>query len=523
MLKLREESLDWALKHIESFGDTDIFPLPFEFKAIKYCWDEDIVPWLKSEDVLQWKTRTFRRCLTPKHRYGFRISTQLDPIDVILYTALVAEIGEDIEKARLPRQENIAFSYRFQPSDEGRMWDPKYSWGKFQEHCLNLVNAKRYSHVLLADIADFYPRVYLHPLENALRDCTNKKEHAAAITSMIKNWNFRVSYGIPVGTSASRLIAELILDDVDRGLLSEGTTHCRHVDDFCIFCSNEREAHERLALLARILFENQGLTLQQHKTRIMTIDEFSENHLNQEERHELNNLAERFRNILKDIGLSDPYQELDYEDLKPEKQNLIDSLNLMEILEEQTSNHSDLNISLVRFVLRRLKQIDSEDCIDLVLDQIDALYPVFRDVIEYLQALRSLKQSRKQEIGSKLLDLLSQSLVGHLEYHRLWIFDTFTRDREWDNEGRFTSLYNSNHDDFSRRKLILAMGRTRQQTWFKTHKRDINETTPWVKRAFLAAASCMPGDEPKHWYRSIRSNLDPLERAIVKWATDHPF
>jgi|GEM_PF-3994269 len=38
MLKLQERSYDWALEHIEKYGDTDIFPLPFEFAAIReYC------------------------------------------------------------------------------------------------------------------------------------------------------------------------------------------------------------------------------------------------------------------------------------------------------------------------------------------------------------------------------------------------------------------------------------------------------------------------------------------------------
>ena len=28
MLKISEKSLEWSLKHIEKYGDTDIFPIP---------------------------------------------------------------------------------------------------------------------------------------------------------------------------------------------------------------------------------------------------------------------------------------------------------------------------------------------------------------------------------------------------------------------------------------------------------------------------------------------------------------
>ena len=39
-------SLDWALQHVERFGDTDIFPVPFEFNAIGATWT-----WLRGELV----------------------------------------------------------------------------------------------------------------------------------------------------------------------------------------------------------------------------------------------------------------------------------------------------------------------------------------------------------------------------------------------------------------------------------------------------------------------------------------
>ncbi|MBB4826402.1 hypothetical protein HNO89_003662 [Sporosarcina luteola] len=72
--------------------------------------------------------------------------------------------------------------------------------------------------------------------------------------------------------------------------------------------------------------------------------------------------------------------------------------------------------------------------------------------------------------------------------------------------------------DFSRRKLILALGNANQQSWFKTKKRSIMQLPIWQRRAFLAAAICLPGDEASHWYRSILPRLDALEVAIVRWA-----
>ena len=66
MLKLRNDSLEWALKHIENYGDTDIFPVPFEYEAIRYLWDKNtrelpngstLKEYLRNQDMLQWTVR----------------------------------------------------------------------------------------------------------------------------------------------------------------------------------------------------------------------------------------------------------------------------------------------------------------------------------------------------------------------------------------------------------------------------------------------------------------------------------
>lgn len=522
MVKLSEKYLDWALAHVEQFGDTNIFPVPFEFEAIRHVWDTDLKPSLLKQDILTWETRPYRRCLTPKHRYGFRIATQLDPLDTLVFTALVGEIGADIEAARLAVGNKIAFSNRFKPKKSGQMYDPKWTYQAFQDHSVILCLNPKYKYVVLADIADFFPRMYAHPLENALDDCTSKKRHVKAIKSFLKSWSFTISVGIPVGVMISMLLAELVLDDVDRGLLDEGAIFCRYVDDFRIFCETEQEAHERLALLANILYENHALTLQQHKTMILPLPTFQKRFMKSGKMLELKSLSEKLRGILRELGVADPYGRVKYMDLDPEEQKRVNELNLVAILKEQITN-DDIDIPICRFVLRRLSQFDDMNGVELVLKHIDRLYPVFTDVIQYLQDLRTLSIEQRHKIGEALLNSLDASLVGHLDFHRLWIFNTFTKNREWDNEGTFVALFRKYIDSFSRRELIIALGRSHRTSWLKTRKREINALEPWQKRAFIAAASCLPGDEFRHWYRSIFRHLDPLEQAVCKWARDNKF
>jgi hypothetical protein len=528
LLKLRNDSLEWALKHIENYGDTDIFPVPFEYEAIRHLWERStrelpngstLKAHLRDQDMLQWTVRDYRRSLTPKHKYGFRLSTQLDPLDTLVYLALIYEIGEDIESKRIPVEKNVSFSYRFSPNEDGRMFDTDTNYGSFLSYCEakvdEIIGDDNIKYIVVADIADFFPRLYLHPLENALASCTTKTNHARSIKRLLNNWNHSISYGIPVGQDASRLLAELALNDIDEGLLSEGVDFCRYVDDFRIFCNSEKEAYQQLAILAEMLFENHGLTLQQHKTRIVPVNEFRREYLKSEESIEIQRLTDEFLEILQEMGIDDPYGEINYDILSAEIKEQIDSLNLEAILQEQIDSES-ADTKIIGFVLRRMSQLKNTDALDLVLENIDKLYTAFKHIFVYINDLE-LNVSQKEVVSEKLIRILDDSIVGHLEYHRMWLFKTFSNGQGW-NIDKLATYYNEYFDDFSRRKIILALGQANQQSWFKTRKRNVMQLSNWQRRAFLASANCLPGDEASHWYRSILPRLDVLEIAVVKWA-----
>lgn len=526
-MRLSPASLDWALANVEAYGDTDIFPPAFEFAAIRHTWDEadGLRTWLARQDLNSWNTRPYRRCLSPKHRYGFRISTQLDPLDTLIYSALMYEIGSDIEARRIPCSREIVHSYRFSPDPSGLMFSSDFGYDTFIQKATEHADSEKVGWVVVADIADFFARLYSHPFENALRDCTlgAHADHANAIRHLINQWNFTNSYGIPVGPAASRLLSELAIADVDEALLSEGQVFCRYSDDYLLFCQDIRQAHVRLAFLANVLFENHGLTLQTDKTKILSVDDFRSQYISTERREARASLTRRFQEILDELGLDDPYEEIEYDRLDPKIQKKIDALNLRGILEEQLHTPDSLNALVTRFVLRRLAQLDDPGCVDLIVDNIESLYVVFKDALEYVTQLQDLEEKKRHSVGSRLLDVIDNSVVGHLEYHRCWVLHTFTRDRSWNQEERFATLMAALSDEFSRRELILALGRARAQYWFKTRKRDVLGLGAWERRAFLAAASCLPGDEATHWYRSMRPRLDELEKVVVRWAQDNPF
>jgi hypothetical protein len=523
MLKLQPESLDWALAHVLTRGDTDILPLPFEYEAIAFDW-EPLRSHLADIDIDTFAVRDLRRCLAPKHGLGLRIATQLDPLDTLIICALVYEVGTQFEAVRVPKSENRVFSYRFLPAGDGQMYDPSVTYSSFRARSLKMAQERPSGYMVITDIADFFPRLYAHPMENAMRvAAASAPDHARVITKLISAWNMSVSYGIPVGPAPFRLISEVTIADVDQALLAEGVDFCRFSDDFRIGVATEREGRLALATLAQVLSRNHGLTLQESKTEIIPASDFISRFSLTERDKERERLNADFSELLDAIGLDAGYLPIDYGDLSPELQEMVDSLNLWALISDEIWTSGSLDIPVTRFALSRIKQLGRQDEQDLLLPNLRRLAPVFREVLEALVAQDGLSGADKSELGGRLLDLFEHDTVGYLEYHREWILYPFQGSREWNQTDRLVRLTREHFDQMTVRALTLALGRANQGHWFRPRKEQVFQFSPWNRRAFLYAASSLPGDEAKHWYGSIAPRLDPLDRAVVKYARAHPM
>lgn len=523
MLTIQEPSLDWALNHALRFGDTDVFPTPFEYEAIQHDWD-NIKQFILNQNLLCWGVRPLRVQLSPKAKYGFRFITQLDPIDFIVFASVVREIANDVEPRRVPVAQNRVFSYRVEIDNNGQLFGRDVGYRNFLYQCDQILNINHgYTHVATTDIADFYSRIYLHRLENALNSATNKTNHVRTIMNLLSGWNGTESFGIPVGNAPSRLLAEITLADVDEALLANGIEYVRYNDDYRIFATSYTESYRHIAFLADILYRNHGLALQPQKTGIYTEERFREKFLITPAEREINSLHDQFENIIDVLGLEDWYEQIDYDELEPEQQEVIDALNLSDLFQEEIRNNDEPDLPLLRFILRRLSQLSDDALVEDIFNNIEIIFPVIPDVVGYLRSLRYLDEGQKRAIGERALNLLDNSILSELAFHRMWILDLFTHSREWDNENRFFGMYASAADSSIKRKLILAMGRSAQRHYFQSQWRSLFDHPHWPRRALIAGASCMPADARRHWFRSIEPRLDLLELAVMRWVRQNPF
>jgi hypothetical protein len=517
---LTEDVLDLALEHLVVQGDTDILPPAFEVDVVKSQW-EITKRWLLSEDLDTWTTRPLRRCLSPKQRLGLRIATQLDPIDTLLTTAVVLMAGEALEAVRLSADDLIVHSHRFAPElPHGRLYSPDFTFRSFRAHSVELASTLG-GYVLLTDISDFYPRLYSHRLENTLDSALAQVEGTARITrKFLSQWNQGVSYGLPVGPAAFRLLAEVTINDVDQALRAKGYTFCRFSDDYRVFVGTERQAHEALAYLANTLLRNHGLSLQEAKTEIIAAETFVTRFSKEEDDQAADALHSNFERLLDEVGI-DTYDLVSMDELSPEVVTQIEKANLWQVLSDELRSEQP-NYQMVRFALRQIGNAGLPNRDSLILDSIELLIASFPEAIRAATASPSMTEEEMLSAAGRLLDLIDGSNFGHLEYFRAWVLHVFRDSADWNHVPHLLKVYDTHPDSFTRSAATLALGVGQADYWFRGRRDELGVMGPWERRAFLAGAACLPKDERNHWYSSVRPGLDRLEQAVVEWARATP-
>jgi len=324
-----------------------------------------------------------------------------------------------------------------------------------------------------------------------------------------------------VGLAGSRIISEATIAEIDAALAGAGRKYCRYSDDIRIFCRSEREARGALEELATLLFENYGITLQPAKTTIVTKPDYLRRFVVAPERLEIESLTSKLHELLEEVGFSDDYErEIEFDDLPEDTQQEIDQLNLVGLFREQLNlDRSDPTI--MTFLLHRLGQLNMDAVVGDVLSNIERLQPVIDAVVRYIENLRGLTPVQRVRIGRRVL--ASVRKPSRSKYERVCLLNIFTKGREFDNEDRFERLHETLTDNESRREVTLALGRAGKRHWFMQRRRDYGNLEPWLRRAFIAASSCLVPDARGPFYRSLRGGADVLETAIIKWATATPF
>jgi reverse transcriptase-like protein len=525
MFKLKNSSLEWALKHLTRFYASDFFPRAFEFAAIANVWS-DMKGHLACLDLHAYAPQTPRISLAIKPNGTFRVVHQLDPIDSIIYTAIAYEIAAKIEQFRIPSEERIVWSYRIKPSVTGSFFSREEdTWRGYMQQQKRLADAFAGGCVIVCDLVDFYNQIYTHRIQNLIVEACGPafEGHGKAMERFLQGLNTLTSRGIPVGPAASIIMAELVASDIDKKILTYTRDFVRWVDDISIFFRTRGEAEKVLHELTAFIHENHRLVFSGEKTRILPIDRFLRQlrDIEADERKRFKTHSEQramdkyYEELMEKLA---PYGELD--DMFDEKrfQEVLDAIQrdqrheilsdvyLKAIDEELEKPFPDFGV--LRGILRKAGTYRIRSICGKVLENFDRLLPLIREVVVYL--VKVLTKDVAVEFKQEFRKILDNPRM-QLPFPNVWLgalleHPAFNEIGLPENYEKIRSL---------RDRALIAI-RRQDRTWIKGYKNAVDTLGPWDKRAVLYSAQILSEDERRAWMRIAAQRGDRLEIAVTK-------
>lgn len=520
-----QDAIRAAVKNIATHGDTDVFPFPFEC----HLFHDDpgrcveVLSEMHSEFDEQMSTNApvMIEALSQVGYTGFRWAAQIEPFWNAYYLACVIKLAEEIEATRIPEAEEAVFSYRFLwQEDAGRLFKD-VTWRDYKRRCLDLSQVSPY--VVVTDVSDFYPRIYHHRVNVALSRLPSGGDIRRRIMLMLKAFSrINVSYGLPIGGPASRILSELALVGVDQHLSTRQVRFCRYVDDFCLFCADRAAAYKDLVFLSERLFD-EGLVLQKRKTGILTAEEFRETARafmvdertdDATDERKLLNLSLRF----------DPYSptaEEDYQTLK----EAVSEIDIVGILGREVAKTA-IDPTVATQAIRAIKALDPPlqgGAIRTILDpkNLEVLSPVFVTILRITRAIyANLLDKDKDFVDEALMGLhREESPLLSIELNLGYFIQVLGQRKSREKEELLVRLFEARRSPLIGRLVILVLADWRCHYWLSGLRRQYSGFSVWERRAFVLASYVL-GDEGKHWRRHAAKGWTSADKLVRDWISD---
>jgi hypothetical protein len=523
MAKVKDNHLEWALKHLQKYSHSDFYPKTFEFPAISHNWQQ-VKDFILSLDLDDYSPKSPMINLAPKPNGNYRIVHQLDPIDSLIYTALIREVCEIIENYKIPESDNIACSYRIKPDLEGSFFASSTGWDIFNTKSEALAEIYENGYVIIADITDFYNQIYTHRIRNLIEEAGKGAydEQARVIENFLFALNKETSRGIPVGPAPSIIIAELIMASVDKKIRTYTNDFVRYVDDIRIFFEKREDAIYALHELTQYLYSYHRLVFSGEKTKVRSTKRFREKDLRDEEKEENANIMakadelarEKVDKLLEDLPSYDNYvlDEYEYDQeyekalkeiMKDEKFQLL-STTYYNLFAKSISHPVDF--ALLRHILRKAARYRIRNLVPLVLEHFERILPVIREAVIYLNMVINEKIVATH---SKKFEAILFAHYTRLPFINLWISHLLQ------NQSFSKTNLPADYDKIlsMRGKALIAL-RRQDTTWVRSFRDGVDVLGPWDKRAVLYSSLLLPLDEMQHWVKSVAASGDIVDKSI---------
>ena len=452
-----------------------------------------------------------------KEAFDFRKIAIIRPEDLAVYQAIAIMIAEPFEKTRRNVSRDRIFSYRFKPDiKKGQLFNPKYNLRSFQSASVRKSALSSVNYIVKCDIANFYDRVNIHRIESTLLTISGlDKEYVKLINQILLHWAKRDSYGLPVGSNGSRVLAEVALFNVDLSLKDAGIRFVRFVDDFRIFTKTATQAHSALAILIELL-GREGLFINTRKSSIERLNvERPQKEIEHKEEVQAEKINIKEFRIFAGYGGTIPIKfrmpakrsQKKYLDV-----NLVESIN--KICAEDFAQAEQIRDVLFAIIVQEKYKKLLTAC-DLV-EMFPQFYPLLVDILiknaEHIP--QELRKNITKRFSNKLKneDFLSEfmraslvNLIGHPEFFDRDAIMYFIRSLP-----RNTGTYLG--------RMVFDVAQNLDERVDALEIREyFDRSNEWERRRIISLMSkVLPDQEYRAWLRAIRTYVskDPFALAI---------
>ena len=214
----------------------------------------------------------------PKRALGLRYTLELDFYDRFLYQAICSYLIQYFD----PILSNRVFSHRYNKHGKSKyLFKHRIElWNTFEK--ISYMALQDGKSLLVTDLLNYFEQISIDTIEHAFIGMISDikasggekntiRSAVSTLRTLLEKWCYNDRHGLPQNRDASSFIANVVLDAVDKEMVSKGYDYFRYVDDIRIICDDK---HEAKRALNDLIFELRklGLNINSKKTVILDKD-----------------------------------------------------------------------------------------------------------------------------------------------------------------------------------------------------------------------------------------------------------
>ena len=520
-----------AIENIRKEGTTDVelFNSPFELEYLKIeNVRKELIDFVTnaiiSKNFEELKVGKIGHVMVPKKDLcDFRKCAWIDIRDEIVYLTLVLLIADSVEKERIKKSSKKVFSYRVSSLKTGCLFDAIYHFTSFRDEINKKTHAKKNKVLVECDVSNFYDRINIHRIESALLSIEGiDSDIVNLINELLLYWANRDSYGLPVGSNASRILAEAALINADSFLLSHKVDFCRFVDDYRIFAKDADTAHKHLALLTDCL-SREGLFVNTQKTKMQDISKKTENKTN---------AAEVIPSKIESPSFKDDLPKIirGYNGLIPTKFRELSQREQKELKTQSIEKHfENIEKSIIleeEDIKKAIKLISAQEKFSYIHNAASMLRKFPQFIPYFVDFISRKKDSISQEDMKKVKELFSKWYCEEEvpEYILVYLVRLFKIDAV-DKSVLLNAFRNLKRTsgDYIGRVLLESFNGVLTRTEVMEVREYYVRADIWEKRQILRLIqSVLPLGEKRAFFKDVKiHNSDPFVHCIIDTKEDY--